>query len=192
MKAHHILPSARNSPSSGHGVRSRTSKACDRCRLKKIKCDGATRCLRCQGDNAICIYGDRKKAHDKVYPKGYAQLLQQQQRWLVNGIQKLYQCIQIGEGWPADPLKHETNNQPLTHDILTALGVLDPEQRVCSKGEHETPQQGLNEHMDECTQRSKTSPGPQGSIHIQPFPMPRDLNGFSPEDQLERGKFLYI
>ncbi len=68
------------------GIRKRVCKACDRCRLKKSKvgvmlrsacyqanraqCDGASPCSRCKADNAICVFGERKKSHDKVYPKG--------------------------------------------------------------------------------------------------------------------------
>jgi Fungal Zn(2)-Cys(6) binuclear cluster domain len=51
-------------------MRKRVCKACDRCRLKKSKCDGSSVCSRCRADNAICVFGERKKTHDKVYPKG--------------------------------------------------------------------------------------------------------------------------
>lgn len=75
--------------SSQDNVRKRVCKACDRCRLKKSKvsfdesifvctnkililaqCDGANPCSRCKADNAICVFGERKKSQDKVYPKG--------------------------------------------------------------------------------------------------------------------------
>lgn len=70
-------------------ARKRVCKACDRCRLKKSKvlrrppataaldadgrrqCDGSSPCGRCRSDNAICVFGERKKTHDKVYPKGF-------------------------------------------------------------------------------------------------------------------------
>lgn len=38
-------------------IRKRVCKACDRCRLKKSKCDGASPCSRCTADNAICVFG---------------------------------------------------------------------------------------------------------------------------------------
>jgi hypothetical protein len=36
------------------GTRERVRKACDRCRMKKSKCDGSNPCLRCRADNVIC------------------------------------------------------------------------------------------------------------------------------------------
>jgi hypothetical protein len=121
---------ARQSTPSDHShsdsnVRKRVCKACDRCRLKKSKCDGSSPCSRCRADNAICVFGERKKAHDKVYPKGYVEMLEQQQAWLVHGLQELYRRNLEGEGWPGEQLKLEPNGHPLTHDLLMRLGALD-------------------------------------------------------------------
>lgn len=93
--------------------------------------------------------------------------------------------MQTGQGWPADPLKHEANRHPLTHDILAALGVLDPDKRLRREEEHGTMQQGLGKHMDECTQPSRFSHSPHNCTPIQPLPMPHDLTVSSPEDQVE-------
>ncbi|KAL2441666.1 hypothetical protein ABEF95_015993 [Exophiala dermatitidis] len=106
------------------GIRKRVCKACDRCRLKKSKCDGASPCGRCKADNAICVFGERKKSHDKVYPKGYVEMLESQQAQLVAGLQELYKRIQNGQGWPGSPLTETSHGMPLTHDILERLGVL--------------------------------------------------------------------
>lgn len=57
-------------------------------------------------------------------------MLEQQQVWLVHGLQELYRRTTEGEGWPGDRLKSEPNGHPLTHDLLTRLGALDH-----SKGE---------------------------------------------------------
>lgn len=58
-------------------------------------------------------------------------MLEQQQAWLVHGLQEMYRRSIEGEGWPGDRLKPEPNGHPLTHDLLTRLGALDH-----SKGEH--------------------------------------------------------
>jgi len=117
-------PQRASSTSSEENTRKRVCKACDRCRLKKSKCDGANPCSRCRADNAICVFGERKKAHDKVYPKGYVEMLEQQQSQLVSGLRELYKRLQAGESWPGKPLKESHGGFPLTHDILERLNVL--------------------------------------------------------------------
>ncbi|KAJ5819706.1 hypothetical protein N7474_005297 [Penicillium riverlandense] len=158
MAARQSTPTSDHSHSDGN-VRKRVCKACDRCRLKKSKCDGASPCSRCRADNAICVFGERKKAHDKVYPKGYVEMLEQQQAWLVHGLQELYRRSTDGEGWAGDRLKPEPNGHPLTHDLLTHLGALDH-----TKGEHfeenpETMQQDLWRTNAGHMQRQESSDG---------------------------------
>jgi len=115
-----------SSPGDG-GIRKRVCKACDRCRLKKSKCDGSSPCSRCKSDNAICVFGERKKSHDKIYPKGYVEMLENQQSQLVAGLQELYKRVQNGQGWTGSPLKETSHGGPLTHDILERLGALKQE-----------------------------------------------------------------
>jgi hypothetical protein len=118
------MDSPDNSMNEGTPVRKRVGKACDRCRLKKSKCNGANPCSRCQQDNAICKFGERKKVHDKVYPKGYVEMLESQQRQLQAGLQDLYKRAIKGEGWLGEPLKESGHGGPLIHDILERLGAL--------------------------------------------------------------------
>lgn len=52
-------------------------------------------------------------------------MLEQQQRWLVCGLRQLYNLSIQGKSWPGEPLKGDANGNPLTHDVLSRLGVLD-------------------------------------------------------------------
>ncbi|KAM3422017.1 hypothetical protein BST61_g2393 [Cercospora zeina] len=110
--------------SSADGIRKRVCKACDRCRLKKSKCDGSSPCTRCKTDNAICVFGERKKSHDKVYPKGYVEMLEQQQAQLVSGLVELYERLLKAEAWTGPPVE-EHDGKPYTHHILAALDLLE-------------------------------------------------------------------
>lgn len=86
-------------------------------------------------------------------------MLEQQQAWLVYGLQELYRRTRDGHGWPGEPLKCEANGHPLTHDLLTRLGALDQ-----TKGEHfeentETMQQKLWKQKPGNMQRQESSDG---------------------------------
>lgn len=135
------------SSSAEENARKRVCKACDRCRLKKSKCDGANPCSRCKADNAICVFGERKKAHDKVYPKGYVEMLEQQQSQLVAGLRDMYRRLQAGESWPGKPLKESHGGFPLTHDILERLNVLHATE---SSLNHEIFEDDLDALQDRC------------------------------------------
>lgn len=52
-------------------------------------------------------------------------MLEQQQIYLVNGLQELYHRLLKGEKWQDKPLRCKSNRLPLIHDILTQLGALD-------------------------------------------------------------------
>lgn len=48
----------------------RVWKACERCRMKKTKCDGEFPCKRCKDDGLVCTAGMRKKTEYKQLPRG--------------------------------------------------------------------------------------------------------------------------
>lgn len=138
----HAHPERTSSQDSTDGIRKRVCKACDRCRLKKSKCDGSSPCSRCKADNAICVFGyvirstnnieslltvhsERKRSQDKIYPKGYVEMLEQQQSQLVSGLKEMYHRLQKASAWEG-PSLDESTGQPLTHDILSALNLLEP------------------------------------------------------------------
>ncbi|KAF2129742.1 hypothetical protein P153DRAFT_366246 [Dothidotthia symphoricarpi CBS 119687] len=128
-------------------IRKRVCKACDRCRLKKSKCDGASPCSRCKADNAICVFGERKKSQDKVYPKGYVEMLEQQQSQLVTGLRELYTRLQRGQGWPGQPLPESSSGHPLTHDILERLDLLQ------TPNDHNSVHEGFEEDCHRMQQK---------------------------------------
>ena len=66
---------------------------------------------------------ERKKAGDKIYPKGYAEMLEQQQELFVHGLQQMYHQLLAAKLWQGSALC-EANEDPLAHDILAALGLL--------------------------------------------------------------------
>ncbi|KAL2862944.1 Zn(II)2Cys6 transcription factor domain-containing protein [Aspergillus lucknowensis] len=169
MTARQSTPSSDHSHSD-NGVRKRVCKACDRCRLKKSKCDGAKPCGRCRADNALCVFGERKKAHDKVYPKGYVEMLEQQQTWLVNGLQELYRRLLDGEGWQGEPLKCEPNGHPLTHDLLTHLGALDQSKHERFEESADALQQELWKHSAGHMQRQESLDTSSDSAHSPVVP----------------------
>jgi hypothetical protein len=83
-------------------------------------------------------------------------MLEQQQAWLVNGLQELYRRTLEGEGWPGDRLKTEPNGHPLTHDLLTRLGALDHTKGERFEENPENMQQDLWRHG---MQRQESSDG---------------------------------
>ncbi|CUM53485.1 unnamed protein product [Debaryomyces tyrocola] len=58
----------------------RVSQACDRCRIKKIKCDGLTPCLNCSKIGFDCKTSD--KLTRRAFPKGYTENLEKKLREL--------------------------------------------------------------------------------------------------------------
>ncbi|KAJ5544055.1 C6 transcription factor (Fcr1) [Penicillium frequentans] len=158
-------------PDSGERVRKRTRKACDRCRMKKAKCDGITPCEKCRVDNTMCMFGERRRPRDKVYPTGYTKLLEEQQEWLIYGIQELYRRAHVGEGWPGEPLNCEANGQPLTHDILARLGALNQGERKYFRDDQEAMQPEFYERSNGITERPESSNGsPHGLTPVQALP----------------------
>lgn len=48
------------------GRKPRASRACEACRLRKIKCDGVTpRCNQCEEQKTTCVYSDVKRVRDR-------------------------------------------------------------------------------------------------------------------------------
>jgi hypothetical protein len=53
-------------------------------------------------------------------------MLEEQQEWLVDGLQVLYQITCDGDVWPHGPVECNEAGRPFVHDLLARLGSLDP------------------------------------------------------------------
>ncbi|EKD20375.1 uncharacterized protein L3040_006206 [Drepanopeziza brunnea f. sp. 'multigermtubi'] len=113
-------------PSSGilDGRHKRVWKACERCRMKKTKCDGESPCKRCKDDGLVCTAGSRKKTEFKQLPRGYAEVLENTQYALIATVQKLYTMLRNGEQWDLGEPELNDRAQPVIHDIASKLGCI--------------------------------------------------------------------
>ncbi|KAL8893694.1 MAG: hypothetical protein Q9192_005015 [Flavoplaca navasiana] len=94
--------------------RQRVPKACDRCRMKKSK-----------QDNVVCLFAERKASNDKIHPKGLVEVLEQQNRQLREGLEKLYRRAVETGGWVGPALDLAPNGRPRVHNILERLGCAE-------------------------------------------------------------------
>lgn len=65
----------------------RVSQACDRCRMKKIKCDGGTPCKKCSSIGFECTTSD--KLSRRAFPKGYTVNLEKRVKELEEEVMEL-------------------------------------------------------------------------------------------------------
>ncbi|CAL3967903.1 unnamed protein product [Diplocarpon coronariae] len=106
------------------GRHKRVWKACERCRMKKTKCDGESPCKRCKDDGLVCTAGSRKKTEFKQLPRGYAEVLENTQYALIATVQKLYTMVRNGEPWELGEPELNERGQPVIHDIASRLGCI--------------------------------------------------------------------
>ncbi|KAI9369593.1 hypothetical protein BJX61DRAFT_536312 [Aspergillus egyptiacus] len=99
-------------------------KACDRCRVKKTKCDGKQPCNRCSSYNHPCLFRERKATPTKVYSRGFVEMLESHHSLVVKALQRLYRLCANKEGFPGEPLVEASDGYPLTHAILDRLGLI--------------------------------------------------------------------
>jgi hypothetical protein len=97
---------------------------------------------------------ERKISHNNAYPKGYVEMLEQQQQQLVFGLRSLYDRLLKVSAWDGPPLQNSTGH-PLTHDILQSLNLLSSKQD--GGGDSET--------LEECS-RFKPELIAEGSIDL--------------------------
>lgn len=108
------------------GRHKRVWKACERCRMKKTKCDGEFPCKRCKDDGLVCTAGIRKKTEYKQLPKGYAEVLEHTQFALVATVHKLYAMVRNQQQWDLGEPELNDRGQPVIHNIASKLGCIRP------------------------------------------------------------------
>ncbi|KAH7114598.1 hypothetical protein EDB81DRAFT_822198 [Dactylonectria macrodidyma] len=107
------------------GRHKRVRKACERCRMKKTKCDGELPCKRCKDDGSVCTVGVRKKKY-KQLPRGYAEVLENTHFALIATVHKLYSMVLNNQPWELGEPKLNDRGQPVIHNIAQKLGCIRP------------------------------------------------------------------
>ncbi|KAF2761033.1 hypothetical protein EJ05DRAFT_483451 [Pseudovirgaria hyperparasitica] len=69
----------------------RVKKACNRCRIRKVKCDGKYPCGRCRHDDVPCLLGRKDRGDVKELSRGYIRTLETQQTYLLDALKALSQ-----------------------------------------------------------------------------------------------------
>ncbi|EJT81001.1 hypothetical protein GGTG_00991 [Gaeumannomyces tritici R3-111a-1] len=121
---------AATSQSSADARHKRVWKACERCRMKKTKCDGEFPCKRCKDDGLVCTAGLRRKAEYKNIPRGYAEVLENTQFALVATIHKLYAMVRESRAWDLGEPELNDRGQAVIHDIASRLSCIRPNSDV--------------------------------------------------------------
>ncbi|KAH8776264.1 hypothetical protein F5883DRAFT_698610 [Diaporthe sp. PMI_573] len=108
------------------GWHKRVWKACERCRMKKTKCDREFPCKRCKDYGLVCTAGIRKKTEHKQLPRGYVELLENTQFALIATVHKLYAMVRNQQSWDLGEPELNDRGQPVVHNIASKLGCIRP------------------------------------------------------------------
>ncbi|KIV82132.1 hypothetical protein PV11_04261 [Exophiala sideris] len=97
----------------GDGVKRRTPRACDRCKIKKSKCDGALKCKTCKASGSVCAYTARRGREARTY---YCQM----RGVMDEALQRLYWACRQKKNFPGD-IPDEGTGVVTTDAILKGL-----------------------------------------------------------------------
>lgn len=94
----------------GTSAQSRIAQACDRCRSKKIRCDGITPCCsQCENVGFECKTSD--KLSRRAFPRGYTESLEERVRSLESEVKELKDLLD-GKDEKIDLLTRVYSNSP--------------------------------------------------------------------------------
>ncbi|KAF4310697.1 hypothetical protein GTA08_BOTSDO13739 [Botryosphaeria dothidea] len=92
-----IMPKSASQPQGQQrlaGRPARVKAACDRCRHKKIKCDGLTPCSRCKQEQLVCTAARKPPPADPLSAsREYIQSLETQQSSLVRVLRRMHRLL---------------------------------------------------------------------------------------------------
>ncbi|CEO59169.1 hypothetical protein PMG11_03854 [Penicillium brasilianum] len=146
-------------------------KACDRCRVKKTKCDGKQPCNRCSVYNHPCLFRERKATQTKVYSRGFVEMLESHHSLVVKALQKLYKFCIDKEDFPGEPLAEAPDGHPLTHAILDRLGLIKQAEDNADEPEEDSEDLRYLRLLSTSTECSATAePSPEPTTPPEPSP----------------------
>ncbi|OAP56633.1 hypothetical protein AYL99_08745 [Fonsecaea erecta] len=107
-------------PGSGEPAKSRVriGRACDRCKIKKSKCDGNTPCSACISSESTCEYSARRRREARDWYWGMQDVIDE-------ALQRLYWACREGRGFPG-VIPDESAGRVSTDAILRGLGLSPP------------------------------------------------------------------
>ncbi|KAI0997967.1 hypothetical protein K3495_g10223 [Podosphaera aphanis] len=151
----------------------RVSKACERCRLKKTKCDGEMPCQRCTYDGVACCEGSRKKSGSKTVAESCVELLEYQQTKLIAGHIKMYKMMVDAGIWTFGNVRKNSRGVPVVHEILEKLGVMRTSSELASNfPESPAENRALREQLEIADQRKnkleQANSNPEKSLEESP------------------------
>lgn len=84
----------------------------------------SSRCENIQRTNADHIISDRKRPGDKVYPKGFAEMVERNQEILVAALYELVNRARDGRPFTGQGPEYASNGAFSIHDVISDLGLL--------------------------------------------------------------------
>ena len=108
----------------GSNCQARIAQACDRCRSKKIRCDGIRpSCTQCTNVGFECKTSD--KLSRRAFPRGYTESLEERVRLLEGEVRELKELLDEKDE-KIDMLSRMHSHSPAAHSSVRRLSIHSP------------------------------------------------------------------